>query len=83
MNVNNVDGTCHERDYLLKQERKQRLQLLWVSEFMKNFMKQGGSSHPLLKSWVLLYNFHNPSGIDEDCAQPRASVSAERKIYSY
>ena len=39
MNVNNVDETCHERDYLLKQERKQRLQLLWVSEFMKNFMK--------------------------------------------
>jgi len=38
-NGNNVDGTCHERDYLLKNERKQRLQLLWVSEFMKNFMK--------------------------------------------
>jgi len=39
MNENKVDGTCHERDYLLKQKRKELLQLFWVTEFMRNFMK--------------------------------------------
>jgi len=39
MNGNNVDEKLKKGDYFLKTERKQRLQLLWVSEFMKNFMK--------------------------------------------